>query len=502
MSVADASPSARALPRAFAYPERWLFFAVVTVALIERAFVDTAPDVSWLFTLGERVLAGERPYVDFIEVNPPASIFLYLPTLLLSRVSGLTPEFLVGVLVFACVGASLFYSARLLIQGGVIEEKSAWGVASAFAVVLLVLPAATFAQREHIALISYLPFLAVALLRASGKSVAWQTAVVVGLGAALTVVIKPHFVIPVVFAAVAAALLAGSWRPIFAIENWISAILSLLYGAAVVVFYPEFVYEWIPIIAEAYVALKASVFDLFTLGAIPFWFGALLVIVAMKRREVLTPPYVLLISAAFGFLLSFFVQQKGLQYHSYPMLALIYAGAIVAIFDRAEGARKERFTLPGAVFSVVGLMFATFSWYAVSVNSQALAAPIRAAGISKPAILNISGGGLVGMGFPLTRKLNGTWASRTCGQWISSGVLAAKRKGVDAATAARLDGYMERDRSMLIEDIRSKKPDIILVDRIRYDWFEWAQSDAALSRELDNYQKLEEVEGVLILRRK
>jgi hypothetical protein len=117
-------------------------------------------------------------------------------------------------------------------------------------------------------------------------------------------------------------------------------------------------------------------------------------------------------------------------------------------------------------------------------------------------ILNISGGGLVGMGFPLTRQLNGVWASRTCGQWISSGVLGAKRKGVDAATAARLDGYMQRDRAMLIEDIRSKKPDIILVDRIRYDWYQWAQSHAALARELENYRTLKEVDSVLILRRK
>jgi hypothetical protein len=502
MSRAGALRSGRTLPRAIAYPERWALAAIVAFALIERAFIETAPDVSWLLTLGERMLAGERPYVDFIEVNPPASIYLYLPALLLSRVSGLTPEFLVGLLVFAGVGASLFFSARLLIRNGLIEEKTAWCLASAFAVVLLVLPAATFAQREHIALISFLLFLAVALLRADGKTVAWHSAVIAGVGAALTVIIKPHFVFPVVFAASAAALVARSWRPIFAIENWISAALALFYGAAVVVFYPVFVYEWIPIIAEVYVALKASVFDLLTLGAIPFWFGALLVIFALKRREVLATPYILLIASALGFLVSFFAQQKGLQYHSYPMLALIFAGAIVALFDRADVVRKERLTLPAAAISVAGLMFATFSWYAVSVNSQALASPIRAAGISNPVILNISGGGLVGMGFPLTRQLNGVWASRTCGQWISSGVLGAKRKGVDAATAARLDGYMQRDRAMLIEDIRSKKPDIILVDRIRYDWYQWAQSHAALARELENYRTLKEVDSVLILRRK
>jgi hypothetical protein len=55
---------------------------------------------------------------------------------------------------------------------------------------------------------------------------------------------------------------------------------------------------------------------------------------------------------------------------------------------------------------------------------------------------------------------------------------------------------------MLIEDIRRAKPDIILVDRIRFDWHEWAQSDATLSRELGNYRRLDEINDVLILRRK
>ena len=54
---------------------------------------------------------------------------------------------------------------------------------------------------------------------------------------------------------------------------------------------------------------------------------------------------------------------------------------------------------------------------------------------------------------------------------------------------------------MLIEDIRRAKPDIILVDRIHYDWHKWAQSDARLARELENYRTLDQVDGVLILRR-
>ena len=501
MSDASALGAYRALPRAVPYAERWVFAAIVLVALAERAIIETAPDVSWLLTLGERLLAGERPYIDFIEVNPPASIFLYLPALVLARVSGLSPEFMVGLLVFAGTGASLGFSARVLVKGGVIESRSAWPLASAFAVVLLVLPAATFAQREHIALISFLPFIACAALRAQNKPVAWSAAIVAGLGAALTAIIKPHFIFPVLFVAATAAFYARSWRPLFALENWISATLALLYGAAVIMFYPEFIHDWVPIITAVYVAQKASLIDLFTLGAIPFWLGGLLVIVAMKRRAAFAPPFVLLLAASTGFFASFFAQQKGLPYHSYPMLALIFANAIVAAFDRAPQARQSPAMFIGALIAIAGLHFATFSWYAVTVDTRAIAAPIRAA-VVRPKILNISGGGLVGMGFPLTRQLEGTWVGRTCGQWISAGVLAAKMRGVDAETKAKLDRYMALDLKILVEDIRNGKPDIILADRNHYDWYKWAQRDAVLAHELENYRPLAEVESVLILRRK
>lgn len=490
----------RVVPNASALAWPWIVAAIVTIALIERALIDTTPDVSWLLTLGEKMLAGERPYVDFIEVNPPASFCLYLPAILLARISGLSPEFVTGLLVFAGVGATLWFSARILIKGGVLQSANVWPLAAVFAFVLLVFPAATFAQREHVALIAFLPMLAVASLRAMGRPIAWHSAVVAGLAAALTVIIKPHFVFPILLTAAAAAVCAHSWRPLFALENWISAALAALYGAWVVVFFPEFVYEWIPIIAAVYVSQKATVSDLLTVGPVPFWLIALLLIAVLKGRAAFAPPFLLLLAGAAGFLFSFAAQQKGLPYHSYPALALIYAGVIIAFFERA-GTRQGGAKLLAAAISIAGLMFGTFAWYAKMPDNRALAAPIRAS-VANPVMLNISGGGLVAMGFPLTRQLNGTWASRTCGQWISAGVLFAKSVGVDAQTSAQLDRYMRRDRTMLLEDIRRTKPDIILADRERYDWYKWALGDEALARELENYRPLEQVNGVLILRRK
>ncbi|HVT56362.1 MAG TPA: hypothetical protein VHD34_10010, partial [Xanthobacteraceae bacterium] len=368
---------AHRLPRAISLPQI-LLLAVLAAALFERAWIDTAPDVSWLLTLGEKMLAGERPYIDFIEVNPPASIYIYIPAILLARLTGVSPEFTVGLLIFAGVAASLWMSLRTMLEAGVLRAEQAGWIAAIFSAVLLVLPAATFAQREHVALISFLPMLATSTLRADGKPVAWHWVIIAGLGAGITVIIKPHFVFAVLFTSAATAICARSKRPLFAFENWIAASLAAVYGAAVIILYPAFMHDIVPMVMAVYVSQKASWFDLLTLGAIPFWCGALLVIVALKRVDAFAPPFVPLLAASAGFLIAFAVQQKGLNYHSYPMLALILAAAMIAILDGAAPVANRLIPLGGAA-AIAAICIATFSWYNSSiVDLRGLAAPIEA----------------------------------------------------------------------------------------------------------------------------
>src|SRR5690606_41055064 len=63
------------------------------------------PDTSWIITICERLLAGERLYADIIETNPPATVWLYLPPVRLAGVLGMAPEPLVHLYTYlACAG--------------------------------------------------------------------------------------------------------------------------------------------------------------------------------------------------------------------------------------------------------------------------------------------------------------------------------------------------------------------------------------------------------------
>jgi hypothetical protein len=481
----------------------WLLLAVLAVALLERALIDTTPDVSWLITLGEKVLDGQRPYVDFLEVNPPASIFLYLPAVAVARATGIAAEFAVGLFVFAAVAASLWISARIVRETGILKDVDLGRLAALFAAALLVLPGQTFGQREHIALICFLPLLAVCAARAEGKPVVLHWAIIAGIGAGIVVAIKPHLAFGVLFAATTAAICARSWRPVFAVENWIAAALAAVYVAVVFAAFPAFVSELMPLVMMVYVPQKTSLADFLTVGSIPFWFASLVIIIALKRGAAFSPPFVLLLASSLGFAIAFVIQQKGWAYHAYPMIALSLVGAVIAFFDRwpvdsmKSAAAGERAVCLGTATAIALVAGTTFYWFTLTLDTRPLIEPIRKS-VSRPTVLNISNDQAVG--HPLTRQVGGRWVGHTCGQWISAGAMTLKKKGVDARTAALLDAYIERDRAGLIEDIARAKPDIILVDQ-RFDWLNWAKADPALARQLDGYHELTTINDILVLRR-
>jgi hypothetical protein len=81
--------------------------AAVLGAATLRAALQTNSDVAWLLTVGEKVLDGQRLYVDVIETNPPASVLVYVPAIALGRLLGIAPERMLDAQIFFGVLLSL-----------------------------------------------------------------------------------------------------------------------------------------------------------------------------------------------------------------------------------------------------------------------------------------------------------------------------------------------------------------------------------------------------------
>ncbi|MDF0580131.1 hypothetical protein [Bradyrhizobium yuanmingense] len=63
---------------------RWLIVAALLLAaLLVQIPIVLNPDLACLLTEGEQVLDGRKPGVDLFELNPPLSVYLYMPASML-----------------------------------------------------------------------------------------------------------------------------------------------------------------------------------------------------------------------------------------------------------------------------------------------------------------------------------------------------------------------------------------------------------------------------------
>jgi len=86
----------------------WLAVAAVFVAaVLLRQVMPFNVDVSWWLIVSERMLDGQRLYVDILETNPPMAVSVYLLGVALARAIGVRPEVVTDGLVFVLIAASL-----------------------------------------------------------------------------------------------------------------------------------------------------------------------------------------------------------------------------------------------------------------------------------------------------------------------------------------------------------------------------------------------------------
>ena len=489
------SPSAE---RATLAPMPLILIGVVfAVAIVLRQVVPLNTDVSWLFVIGERMLDGQRLYKDIIEINPPMAPFAYLPGVALARGLGVDPRHVIDAQLLLLAAASMFAVWRIWLLSPAMapfrsDAFSVWAAA-----IFTILPMNVYAQREHMALLTFLPALAVYALRSNREKVPLWAILVAGCGAGITLAFKPFFTVPAALCILFAAIRSRSWRALFAPENLIAGIIVTLVSVGTYVFFPEYFTVTYPLVRDTYLSWSMPTSAIFLNDATLVFAIAMVSVLLARQNRTSDPLLLVTVLAAAGFAISFFLQRRGWAYHSYPMVAVALLAMGYAL-TAAPGSRSRRgealsaFVL--AVTFIVGMQ-----WFYAGVY----VGPIRQAveGLKPhPRILVLSGEAAIG--HPLVRDLNGVWVSRQENLWIREFVrLTRERTSVDAATDAKLNDYLALERKWLIEDFKKLPPDLVLVDNLRNDWGAWARADAEVSQLLKPYTLVRSVEGIDILLR-
>jgi hypothetical protein len=466
----------------------WLALAALfAIAVILRHLLPANTDVSWLLTVAERVLDGQRLYVDVIETNPPMAVLTYIPGIAIARAFGWPVETVTDGLIFAAIFASLGMVAGIRKNSEVLRDVAGWPLALLAFVILAILPTKTFGQREQIAVVELLPLLALYAVRMKGESPPFWAVLAAGIGAGLAVSFKPHFVIGVVCGLAALTIYARSWRFLFAPENFIAGGIGAAYLLCTIAFYPAYFSAIVPLVRDIYILVGVSALEMIRTPAVPIWAAATFAALVLKRGGRIDSTLTLLLATSFGFVLVYFLQGKGWPYHSYPMIAFAMLGLSYALAVR--GPRTRALGLFGmatlAVTFVQSILW--FNWaFDKAFDARPLWASIASLG-PHPKILAITGE--PGLGHPMTRALQGTWVSRQQGLWVAA-YLRNPRNGLalDPQRKAALEAYAAKERAMLIEDIRKNQPTVVLIDNFSDNWSRWLNDNPDVAGELADYR--------------
>jgi hypothetical protein len=464
----------------------WPALLVFGLAVLDQVCSHLHDDVSWLITAGEEILDGKTAYVDFLETNPPAAILIYLPPIIAARISGATPEFMVGLFCFVGIAASIALSAFILRHAKLNDDWAPFRLAGAVAVLGL-LPANTFAQREHIALIVALPFFATLAAQARGDQISTPLKLLVGFGAGVTAAIKPYFAL-MILATLPYFISRVGWRAaIVSAQFYAAAAILLAHAAITVLFFPAYLDRIAPIVFAVYTAVGYSWYGMLGSTAVKLWFvlGAYLAIMARsKLREPLVATMAL---ASAGAMLAYFVQRRDFPYQALPAIALI-ALAFVTLPESTEANRQRVGIAHGLFLAILGISPLVAAWLWFNQAAPPFSFETKAAALTPhPRVLAIADNLNT---FPFIRRIGGVWVQRTNFLWITMAAqIRIAQSGRDPAVVEKMQPYLRLDREMLIEDINRNRPDIILITENRNTKLrDWAFSEPQFAAALNNYR--------------
>lgn len=483
-------------------------------------------DIAWLLHVADRILDGARYGRDVIEINPPLIAWLMLPVAWVARVAGMQP-------ILAWQGALTLGSAASVLATvrslpAALPLSRGW-LAAFLAFAFTVYPAGAGAagQRDHLALMLVLPWLAVLARRIEGapvgRAMAWGT----GLAGATGFLLKPHFLAPFVAAELAAWWLrrgrgpAGP-RP----ERGIVLAAMVAYPLLVLLLAPEYIAA-----ARAFGPLylrflPLTVTETWLAGGTQPWAVIAAVAIAFAAYRLsgstLEP---LLAAAAAGFALEALVQRKEWPYLWMPAATLAWLVILLAV-ARSRGRLASggpQLVRAALVVALVGVGTAYAVRWLESVRQvrYEFASPRSRYNRVRALVSRLADGQAVavlspshGLAFPGVREGGGRWPLRLSGTWPLS-ALHPEAEGpgpvIRSADAAAWDGPAPVLR-MYADDFVADPPRLLFVPlpdpsgrnragHNRFDYLGLLARDPRVRELLGQYRCLEPLAGHAVLLR-
>ncbi len=445
-------------------------------------------DVVWYHVAVRKWHDGARLYHDILEVNPPLNFYFTRPVTALADLTGLTDSNAQLLVVAALIFGSLLLVATRLRVAAALDPGPRAALVLGLGAVLTLVALRDAAQREHLMVILFLPWIT-AMAYPAGLTRGSEA----GLAAlaAIAMCLKPFFV---VFPLALLLLRAGQARRpalLVSVSGVTFLVTGLAYVGAVAVLHPVYLTDVVPTARIVYGALSASFGSVMMSVALPLTALCLAGVWTLTRPLVPSGAVAFFTVAGAG-VISYVWQSTGFSYHAVPYMAFGLAGCLFALTHAPSRA------IALLAIGTVSLVSVERGFYTNGAVDRIV--PVVAAEGPVDSLLVVTSHVFAG---PIVAVEAGAdWANDYPHQWLVPGALKALARTdctADPARCRAIEAIADRNRADLIASMRRHRPEMIVFDKNpgyfaapHFDWHGWLGTDPAYAGILAAYSEVSE----------
>ncbi|MEJ2120512.1 MAG: hypothetical protein P8Z76_07325 [Alphaproteobacteria bacterium] len=495
-----------------------LSYAALAILLLASGWVAQSStlnhDSGWYLQATRMLLEGGRLYQDIIEVNPPLAFILHVPPVWLGRVLGVSPIDLFLAWVFVAIGVSLVL-CHVIIRNLPIAAYERTGLLAAVLAGLVLGSWQGLGQREHFVMIFTLPYLFLAVARASQVTVSWPSAGTIGTLAAIGFALKPHFLLIPLTIEVYLRVIRPTKTSLLRPETGAVALGFTACWAATAVFTPLYFSRIVPWALTTYDSYSASISDVLWNGETILLPAAILIYARVRRPGVLRIVIDTCLLAAVCFWLVHLIQMKGFPYHRFPirtMLIVALGACLLAAYGASRSGRVVsglRRMLPTAATGV--LLVISLGWlvHQGTYKNRFMTAALLLlqAQVKSGAHTIYVFSSNVWQAFPAANYAGLHTVSRYPAHWLLPGTTqkeALPGYRMSASEQRTVQSIEQFVVNSVVEDFRRGKPDLVLVDVRRrkphfgsssFDYLKYFSADRRFAAIWSGYNRVATVKG-------
>ena len=417
-------------------------------------------DVAGILTFAQRMVDGERLYLDLVDVNPPLIFLLNWPPAALAAWLGLDAIRVLQAFLFAFV--ALAWGLALLVRDRASECPAERCFLDLLPGLIGLACGYDFGQRETLMVTASLPYLLASARRADGaRPRAWLAATVL---AAIGFALKPHFLIIPVLVEISVWMARGrnGWRDP---TPWVMMALWGAYAGVIFAAFPAYPLLVVPMARAAYLANGGlSVFQVLLQ---PRMATAVAVLLPGAVAAFLWPRAAglarMLALAGLGALASALIQHKGWSYHIVPVE--LYACALTGLLACRLWDRRLTPPLLAALFALYAMLAGEAprnQWTYRQSDAHRLTEELRRAApggrvlVLSPLIAPI---------YPALNYAHARMTLRAMNTWMLEGAYPDCAAPRDRAPRdmPRAEGFLWRS---VLRDFTRAPPDAVVVDLV------------------------------------